>query len=68
MQGWCDGRRAKPTLTAGDAHQTPSDIARIAFLKLVPVSTGLVWRVAGETDSEAEDSEYEDEEDHVPAG
>lgn len=31
-------------------------------------STGLVWRVAGETDSEAEDSEYEDEEDFVPAG
>lgn len=31
--------------------------------------TGLVWRVAGETDSENEDdSEYEDEEDYVPPG
>jgi hypothetical protein len=29
---------------------------------------GLVWRVAGETDSEADDSEYEDEEDYIPPG
>ncbi len=35
---------------------------------LLLLYAGLVWRVAGETDSESDESEYEDEEDHVPAG
>ncbi len=64
-QDLCGGWPARRTPKAGDAHDLDDASPYTTYWQCC---AGLVWRVAGETDSEAEDSEYEDEEDHVPAG